>query len=244
MASASQTTSNPLVVDSREPDKMHVWLTRLGVPAERRQLAVADYRFLDRDDKLVLISRKAGDLLDSVFSGHFADELTRCITLIESHGGGRLIYLQEGLWEASEGDSARLYRGSASSDTAASVPVATQISLQSAGLMFLATNSPWGTAVALASLYSRAQRGWPSKLMMSLPRPELRWNRNEDDEFKKTARLMALWPRLSEQQAVTLLTEHGNIGAIVALAKLEPSPLTITPGVGPKLLDNFRKVVQ
>lgn len=217
------------------------WLHQLQVPAERKQLAVADYRFRDRDGALVLVSRKAGDLLDSVFSGHFADELHRCLTLIESSGGGKLVYLQEGLWEATEGAARGLRRSGSSSDTAAAVPSSTQVSLQSAGLMFLATNSPWGTAVALAALYDRAQRGWPSKLLMSLPRPELRWT--QDDDFRRVARLMALWPRLSEQQSSMILDRWGSIGAIIGAATAEPSPLLTVKGLGPKLLDNFRKVV-
>ena len=65
-----------IIVDTREtnhksnaaliPD-----LINLGLSVSREQLDVGDYILYDREDEIVIVSRKAGDLFTSIFDGHF-----------------------------------------------------------------------------------------------------------------------------------------------------------------------------
>ena len=74
-------------------------LKDLGLSVDKQQLDVGDYILHDAEGEISLVTRKAGDLYTSIFDGHFADELNRCMKLIESLGGrGKLFWIQEGLW--------------------------------------------------------------------------------------------------------------------------------------------------
>ena len=92
----------------------------------------------------------------------------------------------------------------------------------------------------LATLYKQGQKGWPSGLALSLNRKVAKWQR--DDAAQRVARLMSLWPRLSENKSRALLKAPGDIGTIVALAKDNPPALYVR-GIGVGMVDAFRAVV-
>ncbi len=219
------------IVDTREPNKPESSICQelrdLDLTIERKQLDVGDFISYDCDGEIIIVSRKAGDLFSSIFDGHFSQELQGCINLIESFGGGgRLFYLQEGIWSTAypSGGSGGMnyfkrsgpkwFRHSDNHNGASeNVMSNVQLSLQSAGIHHVTTGSLHETALMLASIYKRGQQGWPSKLTSALRRPSLRWS-----EDSRVQRLMAVWPHLKEQAAINLINQFGSITAIFDLA--------------------------
>lgn len=238
-----------LSCDSREPKVVTDFLRQV-VPIKVEQRVIGDYAFEDCDGYLNLITRKAADFGESLFSGHFGEEVQGCMTLLKSLGMGRLWWLQEGPWFSSRRPQVDLsefgichaihadgFTQDKSHDAAYSLIPATQISMQCAGVYYLTTTNMMETARTIGILYDRGQRGWPSGLPMRLQRPTLRWHR--DDEFRRIARLMSLWPRLSERQAAGLLAQYHSIAAIIQAVK--DDSLTF-PGIGDKMRKSFREV--
>lgn len=252
-----------IIVDSRETRNIKTgrqdildYLKQENVPVESQQLQVGDYWLYDSAEELVLVSRKAADFTDSLYSGHMADELDRCIELIHSYGGGKLFFLLEGPWASSFPNSKKgighfkrsgesWFRKQTSSGSSYKVIPGTQISLQTAGLDLLVTNSVHESAMALVSLWERARAGWPTKLTQGISRPELRWHNKNDVEGQKVLRLMALWPHLREEVAFELLRQFGTIGTIIDEVRTEGKPknLLAIKGVGTTGIENFRSIV-
>ena len=243
-----------LYVDDREPrpnakypdrQDMVELLTKQEVPARITHLEVGDYQFYDRDGGLILVSRKGSDLLQSVFEGHFQDELNRCCNLVKSYGDGRVFALFEGPWECVK-DGVVWCQSDGWALTQAARPHATQhntilgieLSLQLDGIMVMHTNSIYETSVALATLYKRSQEGWPSTMTKGRKLPPLLRTRDV-----RVARLMALVDRLPEKVALQLLQKWDNIGAILEMSVVDPSPLLSVKGFGPTLLQNLREAV-
>lgn len=228
-----------LNVDSREPHIISVGLQNDGIPVTRTQLTVGDYSFSDKGGHTVLITRKAADLFSSIFSGHFSSEIQRCMALLHSEGGGQLWWLQEGAWVGTV-EKGILHPYSQKSHNASPKLIpSTQISMQVAGLYYLTTASMKESAVAIAALYRRGKAGWPSNLPLRLERAPLKWHR--DDKAQRITRLMALWPRLSERSAAALLAKYGSIALIMYTA--ENADNMGVPGIGPKMIANFREVI-
>ncbi len=243
-----------ITVDTREPVELIDELQALGRTTDRQQMDVSDFTMHDVDEALILVSRKAGDLFTSIFSGHFADELNKCMNFIESNGtGGKLFWLQEGAWSTGfpKGGSGGVkyfkrsgpdwFRSSDNSHRGASEKVYgnVQLSLQAAGLWFVQTGTLHETALMLNAIFERGQQGWPSRMTSSLRRPELRWG-----EDSKVQRLMALWPHLKEQAATGLLYQVGSIGDIVEMAlNGEEKALMSVEGVGKKGIENFKEAI-
>lgn len=233
-----------LTVDTREPVAVCKYLEALCIPIEYECLDTGDYMFYDRDGYPVLITRKGSDLLDSVYSGHLTDELSRCITFLA--GKGRLFFLQEGVWAPggtgmsyfirSGPDWFRNVKSRGGSD--GTFP-GVQISMQTAGIQFLWTPDLKSTAKMLASLYTRGKEGWPTRITRGIKRPQLHWGDNEH-----VYRLMALWPHLREDIAISLLKEYTTIGNIIDVARKDPTKLLELKGVGQKSLDNLLKVLE
>lgn len=251
-----------IVADSRETrnkdgsQEIVKFLQELQVPVESKQLQVGDYILYDKEELPVLVSRKAADFTDSLYSGHLTDELDRCINFIQSYGGGHLFFLLEGPWATSnakhKGGLAHFkrsgqawFRQHYTSGGSYKVVPGSQISMQLAGVFLIVTNSVYETALALQSLWERAQANWPTKLTQGIQRPQLRWHNSEQADGQKILRLMALWPHLREDVAYRLLEKYGSIAAIIDAARVEgkPKDLLSVEGVGTTGVTNFRSVV-
>ncbi len=93
----------------------------------------------------------------------------------------------------------------------------------------------------LASLVDRASRGWPTRIGHQIRRvqPEL------VNVYPPVAKLMGLWPRLSEKAAVALIAEYGTLGAVIeaALSGHADDIVKGAFGVGAKGLVNFKEVL-
>ena len=237
----------PLIVDTREPhdlwDLIKEAATENRIPVERQMLGVGDFMFLDHVEDLNLVTRKSSDLFDSLYSGHFQDELERCINAINAWGSGKLWWLQEGPWTSGGGGNLMYFKRSGlewfrstamKSGNPRTFP-ALQISLQSVGGMFLWTASQKDTVHALVSLYKRGQEGWPSKFTTSPSRPPLRWTTDS-----RVRHLMGLWPHLREQVALDLLAKFGSIRAILAAS---PKELKTVKGLGANGIKNLKEVM-
>lgn len=236
-----------LMVDSREPDSIPPALDERGVPNERRQLQVGDFWFRSAKGEMVVITRKSSDLMSSVYSSHFQDELARCIEFVESSGGGRLIYLEEGKWSPNYGgglayykrEGPKFFRRVSETGGSGKALVGIQLSLQAAGLWTIHTSDSYETVEALAAIYKRANEGWPTTLVSRLTRPRLRWS---DDN--RIAHLRGLWPGLRESVAEYLLDRHGTISNVLAWVTEDPKrAVKETPDLGKAGVDNLLKVL-
>lgn len=242
-----------IVVDDREPDAILPELKALGLSVKPERLDVSDYFLHDCDDEPVLVSRKAGDLFTSIFDGHFADELNRCMKFIESFGGrGKLFWLQEGTWSTAypqggtggmnyfKRSGPKWFRSGDNHNGASEKVLANvQLSLQSAGIQFVTTGTLHETALMLAAIHKRGQQGWPSKLTSALQRPQLRWS-----EDSRVQRLMAVWPHLKEQPAIALIHEFGSVYRICSLAIENEKKLLAVRGVGKTGIQNLLEAIQ
>ncbi len=238
-----------ITCDDREPHKpqnITKLIAEAGVDAEFERMDVGDYMMFDRDENLTLVTRKAGDLLQSTFNGHFSEELENCLEMAHSYGeGSKVFFLCEGPWANYGAGLAHFKRRGgdwfaqvASHSCARTLWPNMQISLQSSGLYHVSTNSLVETAEALVAIYERGMEGWPTKLARSIKRPELKWT---DDN--RVAKLMALCPKLPEKVATKMLAEYHSIGYIVDLARngtLKGHELLEIPGFGKTLLINLR----
>jgi ERCC4-type nuclease len=216
-----------------------------GVEAEWEMLEVGDYQMRGRDGELVIVTRKAGDLLQSLYSGHFSEEIQKCLNLIHSSGNGKLVFICEGPWGLTAGGLGHYskagpdyYRKASQHSATGAMMPNVQLSLQAAGAFEVYTTSVSETADALVAIYQRAQEGWPSGFTKGLKRPELKWSSDT-----RVARLMALWPHLTESVAVRLLDQWGSILTILEAAEADPSPLLDTKGLGPKGIQNLLSVI-
>lgn len=243
-----------IICDTREPrpnaqypkrENIARLIEERGVGTKWEQLEVGDYLLQDADGYPVVVTRKASDLFESVFSGHFKDEIQKCVNLVNSSGGGRVFFLLEGPWATGSGGMGfyrkagpqYFRRVSAHHPAPATLPNLL-VSLQSAGIFVVYTTSLPETADALVAIHRRALEGWPTGITKGLKRPELKWS---DDS--RVARLMALWPNLREDVAVALLERHQTIREVIRLSQEFPEILLQTHGLGAKGLQNLKSVV-
>lgn len=233
-----------LSVDDREkkphPDETVRRLAEYGVNARKERLTTGDFQFKDWEDGLVIVTRKAADLVDSFYDRHLNEELNSCIRAVTGYGHGSVWFLMDGVW-ASWGGKLAYYRQAGPEwfrkvrehGGAPTTLDALNISLGVVGVHFLPTTD---VAQTLSVLYQKAQAGWPTTLTRGLAKPRLTpWQKDE-----RVPRLMTLWPRLSEKLAVALLKEYGSILGI--LRAVEAGTLKMK-GVGKVGLDNLRKVM-
>lgn len=237
---------NKLKIDDREPKEMGGLLDALDIPNKRERQDIGDFFWLDADELPVVVTRKASDLFQSLFSGHFSDELNRCATLINSLGGGKLIWLIEGPWSGTGvGSGHYKKRGSEwfkrFGSTGANITTYfhAQASAIAGGVAIVHTTSVKETAAMLAVLYNRSQEGWPSKLAHPLKLPPLQFM-----EDTRTVRLQGLWPRLPQRAAQTLLTEYGSVGKILEVAVRDPHEFKRLKGIGSTLVQNLIEVIE
>ncbi len=239
-------------IDDREPRKPQDLVTLVreaGGEAERERMDVGDMMTFDRDENLVLVTRKAGDLLQSTFSGHFSQELNGCMEMAHSYGeGSKVFFLLEGPWATYGAGLAHFKRAggdwfkqvASHSGTRTLLPNML-ISLQTAGVYVVYTTSLTETAEALVAIEQRGCEGWPTKMARSIKRPELKWT---DDN--RVAKLMVLCPKLPEKVATRMLTEFGDLGVITDIARdldkpRKNHPLLQIPGFGPTLLKSLQE---
>ena len=237
-----------ITCDHREPKKPQNIVTLiddLGVKAEWETLEVGDYMMFDRDDNMNIVTRKAGDLCQSTFSGHFSDELDHCLELVTDYSdNGKVFFLLEGPWAQYGNGLAHFkragdwFRVGQSHSCDRSLLPNVELSLQTAGLFVVHTTSLRETAQALVAIYRRGQEGWPTKLARSIKRPQLRWSNDN-----RVSKLMALCPKLPERVATELLSLHGDIGQIIDMARDDDYSdyLLTTKGFGKTLLKNLQE---
>lgn len=243
-----------VTVDSRETrtkaghQEVVQHLQQMGTPVESQQLQVGDYWLEDVAGGLVLVSRKSADFIPSLYDGHFSDELERCITTIKAWGDGHLFFLLEGPWATADKgrglahfkrSGKQWFRRHYESGASPKVLPGTQISLQTAGVNVITSNSVYDSALALTSLWERARAGWPTKLTQGLRRPELRWHK----DGQKALRLMSLWPHLREEVAFELLRQYESVGAVLDAARQNPKDLLLIKGIGKTGLNNLLEVI-
>lgn len=243
-----------LYVDDREPrpnvkypnrQDMVQLLDCLGVPAKFERLQVGDYRWYDSLGDLIIVTRKASDLLQSVFDGHFQTELNQCCKMVDSYGGGKVIALMEGPWAVTD-EGVAWFRGDGYGGFQMDRPHATrhemvpgiELSLQLDNIMVMHSCSVWETAVTLSVLYKRSQNGWPSTMTRGRRLPPL--HRTTD---QRIARLMALVDRLPEKVALKLIQQFGTITVVVGLADENPNELLKVPGFGPTYLRKLQEAI-
>ncbi len=237
-------------IDDREPRKPQdlVKLIReAGGEAERERMGVGDMMTFDRDENLVLVTRKAGDLLQSTFNGHFSEELEGCMEMAHSYGeGSKVFFLLEGPWATYGSGLAHFKRSGGdwfkqvASHSGASRTLLPNmlISLQTAWMYVVYTTSLKETAEALVAIEQRGSEGWPTKMARSIKRPELKWT---DDN--RVAKLMVHCSHLTEKVATKMVAEYGSLGTIYDMARngpLKGHPLLDFPGFGKTLLINLR----
>lgn len=237
-----------ITCDDREPKRPQNIVKLIqdaGGEAEFERMDVGDYMMFDRDENLTLVTRKAGDLLQSTFSGHFSEELEGCLEMVHSYGeNSKVFFLCEGPWANYGYGLAHFKRRGgdwfaqvASHSCERTLWPNMQISLQTAGLYVVYTTGLVETAEALVAIEQRGMEGWPTKLARSIKRPELRWT---DDN--RVAKLMALCPKLPEKVALLMLEEFGGIGNIVNMVnEWGGDDLLKIPGFGKTLLMNLRR---
>lgn len=237
-------------VDDREPALVTPRLRAdHGIPAREERLKVGDYQTHDRDDELVLMTRKAADLVPSIYDGHLTDELEGCLNLLKSSGGGRLFFIQEGTWAPNYKSSGlgyfnragpRYMRRAAERGGSHRVLTGLWLDLNAAGAQIIPTADTEETVLALAGIYERAQEGWPTTIHTPIGRPTLKWNRDSRIRY-----LMGLWPRLREEQAAVVLKRWGSIKLALDTAIDKPKFfLENTPGLGKQGLSNLLGVLQ
>ncbi len=249
-----------LWIDDREPlgqkmagggnrEDIRKYLKKLEVPFDVDRHDVADYFFWDSNQEPVLITRKAGDLLTSVFDGHLQDEIERCINFIKSFGGeGKLFWLLEGVWSHASFDGgigyfkrsgAEWFRRVQDSGADPYLLPGLQVSAQTAGLHFISTGDLYDTALMLKQIYTRGMNDWPTKLITRLPRPKLKWGGDS-----RIARLMAIWPSLNETTATNLLLRYATIWDVLEAVRSDPKEFSKeNKGIGAKGVLNIQEVL-
>ncbi len=241
----------PLIIDSREPKRLQLLIKGLLTDAKVERLEVGDFSWWDSNSEPVIVTRKAGDAMASVFSGHFNEELDGIGAFLSAFPNGHLVWLLEGPW-ASVGKNAiahfkrtgTWFRQSTSHNASIRSFMGLQAGMVAANIPIVHTTSNEETAIALEMLYKRSMDGWPTNLTRGLKRPNLRWSWQQDNSTKKIQRLMALWPRLPEPVAHRLMEQFDSISNIMSVLDNNPDHLKIVKGVGKVLVDNLKEVVE
>lgn len=250
-ASEQPNMGSVLLVDDREkqPPPAHTvdYLKNKGIPAEIRRMDVADFEWEDSNGGIVLVTRKATDLFDSMYSNHLAEELSACARMVTEYGKGSVWFLLDGIYVPTMTGNIGVYTTTGNSEwlhlktERAGSPrmiQALQASLFAIGVGVITTTHVPST---LQTLYERSQKvdkdgNWPSTIRRGIQKPLLRWH--SDDS--KIARLMSLWPRLAERPAALLIDTYKSIPAVMAASDKE---LLALPGIGKTGVAKFREVL-
>ena len=250
-APEQQNMGSILLVDDREkqppPEHTVNYLKNKGVPAEIRRMDVADFQWEDSNGGIVLVTRKASDLFDSLYSHHFAEELSACSKMVTEYGKGSVWFMLDGIYVPTITGGIGVYTTTGNSEwlhlktERAGSPrmiQSIQASLFAVGVGVITTTHVPST---LQTLYERSQKvdsegNWPSTIRRGIQKPVLKWH--SDDS--KVARLMSLWPRLAERPASKLIEMYGTIPAVIAASDTE---LRALPGIGKTGVAKFREVL-
>ena len=235
-----------------------------GVSYDVRTYTAGDFLLWDEQNVTHFVTRKASDFAESLMSGHFSDEIQKILAdplfirerpISERQMDGpsprpsRIFFIVEGAWAGlNQGKSSYMKRVSTEFmkttwTTKVSIDSLShaQISASTAGIEILHTADLRGTASMLAALVDRARRGWPTRIGHQIRRvqPEAR------NVYPPLARLLGLWPRLSEKAATALLAEYGTLGAVIeaALSGHADDIVKGDFGIGAKGLANFKEVL-
>ena len=243
-----------ILIDNREkvppPLLTKNWLTKRDIPAKVTKLDVGDFQFEDANGGMVLVTRKATDLFDSLYSGHLSEELSAMVKAVTQYGKGSVWFMLDGIFVGTKSGNIGVYTTTGSSEWLRlknervgepSMISGLAASLWASGIGFLPTTYPPAT---LKSLWERAEKvndkgEWPSSVARGVEKPTLKWHENDS----KVARLMALWPRLAERPAAQLIQDFGSIREIVRIAGVDDKKLLSIPGIGKVGLNNFKETL-
>lgn len=234
-----------LVIDDREHAVKVTAFKPYDVPAEKRRLEIGDYSFIDSEGQLNLITRKSSDLPQSVYSGHFQKEIADMVAAVNGVGGGRLWFIQEGMyttgykglkyWKYHPNSGwTEAWQHNGDSGTSLSM----EVSLGSIGVSTIHTANLHETIRVLARLYQKGAEGWPTTLTAGIPKRKMSVRRDE-----RLNSLMGFWRGLSEKNAVSLLKTYGSIQKIMEVAFTEPNNFLEIKGIGPKAVDKLTEVL-
>lgn len=249
-----------LVVDDREPigqkgsngkprEDVRKYLDTHGVSYVLDTLTASDYKLWDDLDIAHYVTRKSSDFAESLFSGHFQDEIQKILVdpdfITQSEQPfrySRVFFVMEGVWDG-VGNATQFFkrvgpnyfRGIHTSNAAVGTLHHAQVSLSSVGIEILHTGSLAGTASMLAALVDRAARGWPAKFTQRLKRPQ-----PQKTGDVRVQRLMGLWPNLREDQAAKALEAYGSVRSVIDATSTGRFHVQ---GIGSKGLDNVLGVL-
>ena len=245
-----------VLIDDREkvppPALTASWLEKRKIPAEVTRLDAADFQFFDANGGLVMVTRKATDLFDSMYSKHLNDELRACIGAVKAYGKGSVWFMLDGIYVGTHSGNIGVYTSTGQSEWLRlknervgdpQLITSLQASLQAVNVNFISTTFP---PAALKVLWERAQKvdeegQWPSSFMRGTARPDMKWH----SKSTPVAHLCTLWPRLNERAAAEMISKFGSIAKVVELAGTDDGikQLLAIDKVGKKGIENFRGIV-
>lgn len=248
-----------LVIDSREPvgqkangrrrEDIRKHLDPYAVSYSVETLVAGDFKLWDDSDVCQFVTRKGSDYAESLFSGHFSEELAGIIAdpdFVVQQGDSprysRIFFIMEGVWADLGGAigyfkrvSGTYFRNTFTHNARLDTLLHANLSVSSAGIILVPTADLRATAGTLAALVDRAGRGWPTTVTKTSRRPQ-----PKSTSDARVARLMGVWPRLREAQAVALLERWGTIWDVLGAARLGTVD---TPGIGKASLANIQGVL-
>ncbi len=234
-----------LVIDDREHAVSPALFEKYDVPATVERLEVGDYSFIDSEGELNLITRKSSDLPSSVYSGHFQKEIADMVAVLNGVGGGRLWFIQEGIYAGTPQGLAywkyHFVKGWSKAWTHTGdkgTHTSMEISLGSLGVSTIHTANLAETIFTLCKMWRKGQKGWPTTLTAGIPKRKMSVRRDE-----RLNSLMGFWRGLSEKNAVSLLKVYGDIRGIMTVAFRDPNEFLEIKGIGPKAVDKLTEVL-
>jgi len=235
-----------LIIDDREHAVKREMFERYGVSTRIERLMVGDYSFIDSEGELNLITRKSSDLPSSIYSGHFQAEIGDMIATINSLGGGRCWFIQEGMyipehaglsyWQYLPNNAMWAKKWTHSGDKGSALTI--EISLATIGVGTVHTGDLLHTVKALTKIYQKGMKGWPTTLTAGIPKRKMSVRRDE-----RLNSLMGFWRGLSEKNAVSLLKAYGSIQKIMKVAFKDPNEFLEIKGIGPRAVDKLTEVL-
>jgi ERCC4-type nuclease len=214
-----------ILVDSREPvgqgqrKNIVPLLVGLGLSVKVDTLRNADYVLLPNARVPHFVTRKGSDLAQSLFDGHFSDELARMTAEAAStHPDSTCWYIQEGVWAETVVGSGHFAKQAIRSTSTKLNHVVNsgfttlahaQVSITTAGIRGLHSAGLNETAVMLSVLVDRARRGWPTTIVKRQELPAIVL-----DDSGRADRVQVSIAGVTRPAMRAALKEFGSLGTI------------------------------